>query len=387
MKKIFFYFLILLFATWLGVVIHNNPGYLIIIYRNITVETSLWLAIIALILLFILGYIVLRTSNIISSLFVTLRNWLKNRKKKRAHSQSVLAICDLIAGNFERAEKKFARFAKYSDIQLINYLAAALTAQKQNALKRQNYYLIQAEKIGSDQPITIGIVKAQLAILNQQWEESAIILRALQSVQPKNILILQLLKDVYLHEKRWHDLEKLIPLLRKRHEYKEQEIVSLEQLVYTNLLNLASQNNTIDHKWLTLSKHLQKDAGLAAIYTNHLIQQKRNDDAETILKITLRKILDPKLLDIYATLESTNPIKQLERAEKWLRSYSRNASLLLCLGKICRKQKLWGKTKDYLEASIKIQPTKEAYTELAEYLQTQNDLPGAINSYKKSLNL
>ena len=107
--------------------------------------------------------------------------------------------------------------------------------------------------------------------------------------------------------------------------------------------------------------------------------------AEAILKMVLRKILDEKLLGLYARLQSTQPIKQLMRAEEWLKDNLENAGLLLCLGRICRQQKLWGKARHYLERSARLAPTLDVYVELAKIMEEQGDLQGALDFYAKGV--
>ena len=59
--------------------------------------------------------------------------------------------------------------------------------------------------------------------------------------------------------------------------------------------------------------------------------------------------------------------------------------MLLCLGRICKQQKLWGKARQYLEKSARLAPTAAVYLELGEIMELQHDLQGALNYYTKGL--
>ena len=60
------------------------------------------------------------------------------------------------------------------------------------------------------------------------------------------------------------------------------------------------------------------------------------------------------------------------------------AVLLLALGRLCAQQQLWGKAQSYLEASLSVTPSRDAYTALAQlFQQTQNhDL--ATQNYQRA---
>lgn len=387
MKRIIISFLVLLFSVWLGIIMHRNPGYVLVSFHGFSIETSLWFAIIILMVLFLLLYILLRFSSSVKSVVRRIKQWISNRHERRARILTTLGLYDFVEGNLAGSEKKLIRAAKHSDMPLINYLAAAFIAQQQQELKRRDSYLLSAQKIGTDHPIAVGLTQARLQIFNQQWEEALATLQHLHKLQPKNIFILQLLKQTYLELKDWHGLKFLLPALHKNHAFSAEETNQLELRVYRELLLLGIENNTIEIKWDELPRHLKQHPTLIAIYTEYLLANNKADEAEIILKMILRKVLNDHLLELYAALPSTNFIKKISRAEGWLKANPENAALLLCLGRICKQQKLWGKAKQYLEKSICLKPTPAAYAELGQIMEMQNDLRGALDFYNKGLQI
>ncbi|MBU0744710.1 MAG: protoporphyrinogen oxidase [Gammaproteobacteria bacterium] len=387
MKRIVFYFLVLLLAVWLGITMHRNPGYVLIAYNNISVETSLWFATIALIFLFLVFYFFLRFSSGVIALTSYIKQWIGGRRKRRAHAQTVLGLYDLIEGNWEHAEKKLLRASKYSDMPLVNYLASAFMAQNQHAFKRRDGYLRLAQSVAKDRPVVVGLAQASLQIGNKQWEEASATLQSIGQLQPKNVYVLQLLQRVYLELKDWRGLEKILPSLRKRRVIGFEAINKLEEKVYKELLLIGLKNHTIETVWDNLPKYLHKDSELAAVYVEYLLANKREEEAENILKMALHKALSERLLELYALLTSEDPIKQLARAERWLKTKPENAKLLLCLGQICRKQKLWGKAIHYLEKSALIAPDLTVYAELGQIMAKQDDPKSALAFYEKGVSL
>jgi hypothetical protein len=54
-----------------------------------------------------------------------------------------------------------------------------------------------------------------------------------------------------------------------------------------------------------------------------------------------------------------DPARQLQTAEGWLKDHPQDASLLLTLGRLSLQNRLWGKARDYLESSLRMERNPE----------------------------
>ena len=73
----------------------------------------------------------------------------------------------------------------------------------------------------------------------------------------------------------------------------------------------------------------------------------------------------------------------IARAEEWLRGHPDDAGLLLALGRMCIRQRLWGKAQSYLEASLSVAETQAAHLELAR-LCDQLERPDEANRHYRA---
>lgn len=64
----------------------------------------------------------------------------------------------------------------------------------------------------------------------------------------------------------------------------------------------------------------------------------------------------------------------MQLAESWLKQAPQDAQLLLCLGRLCLRNQLWGKAREYLEASLQFARQADTCIELARLLASQGDL-------------
>ena len=78
---------------------------------------------------------------------------------------------------------------------------------------------------------------------------------------------------------------------------------------------------------------------------------------------------------------------QLQTAEAWLKDHPNDPSLLLTLGRLCLQTSLWGKARDYLESSLRVQRNPEACAELARLLAQLGDTERSNQLFQEGLGL
>ena len=121
-------------------------------------------------------------------------------------------------------------------------------------------------------------------------------------------------------------------------------------------------------QWKKLPAELKKDQEFSRSYVALLVQCGAVDSAEKIILRSLKKQWDTQLVRQYGLMESANTGKQLTQAERWLAAHDGDAELLLCLGRLCARDNLWGKARDYFEASYRLQHSTEICAELGRLL-------------------
>jgi HemY protein len=387
MRKLIYYFLVLLLAVWVGLKIAADPGYLLIAYQKNTIEMPLWLAVLAVLLLFFILYFVVRTISNIRSLAAKIRSWSRQRRVRRAWQRTHRGLIALYAGDWKLAEKDLIRAAGLTDTPIINYLSAAKAAQAQGALTRRDDYLYKIEVNGRLSELALGLTQARLQIRQHQYEQALATLQRLQQLAPKHKPLLKLLVRLYLRLQDWAALETLLPVLEKYNVYPEKKFTELQTQIYYGLLKNAQQgSDAFDLVWQRVPKSLRTGPQLLTLYVKFLAK-KDPDEAEEQLRRALEKELDGALLWQYGLIFSTKVDKQLHTAENWLKAQPKNPILLLTLGRLSMKNQLWGKARSYFEASLGIQPQASTYFELAKLLEQLNETNRALEYYRAGLAL
>lgn len=388
MKLLILFLTVLLLFVWLGLKIQADPGYVLLAYQQWTVETPLWFAIAAIVVGFILFHILLRLLYRLGNVASQWRVWAQQRRLRRAHERTSRGLIELAEGHWRAAEKDLLKAAQYTDMPLINYLSAARAAQELGEDERRDDYLHKAHLVMPSAEIAVGLTQAQLQFNHQQLEQALATVRRLHELAPKHPYILKLLQKIYLELQDYENLEVLLPSLKKAKVLSPNEMLLLQQKIYLGLLQQAEKSHDqglIETVWYRMPKELQKEPVILTQYVRYLLHAKQDVLAEQLLKETLKKRWDDALVTYYGLVIGEDNGKQLAQAESWLKLHPDDPALLLCLGRLCIRNSLWGKAKGYLEDCLALSPSAETYSTLAQLLEKMDEKEQANQYFKKGL--
>ncbi|MDD1619564.1 MAG: heme biosynthesis protein HemY [Methylococcaceae bacterium] len=369
---------------------YDNPGYVLIGIGHWSLETSLVVFAVSLIIGFFVFYLFFRLLGWLFRLPGQLKNRGKNIKFNRSQEALIAGLVDSAEGNWERAEKVLIKHASHSGAPLIHYLTAARAAQSRGAFDKRDEYLKKAADQAPDSSVLIGLTQAELHLSGNQFEQALETLTRLHSIDPTHANVLKLLHQTYQHVGDWQGIRKLIPSLHTNKILMEAEVKLLETEAYSQLLKQsAEKGNTeeIQSLWSEIPNYIKSMPGISAIYFASMIEAGAGAEIEQNLADVLSVNWDETLVALFGSIQSSNVSKQLETAEKWSYVHQENAVLLTVMGKLAVKCGDNFKAESYLAKSIAAEPTVQAYQLLGDLLFTQGDKDNAIMCYKNGLEL
>ncbi len=375
MRRIFLFALIALLAG-VGVVavIETDPGYVLLSYGAYTVETSLWVGLLLLVLFVLLVYGSIRLVSKLLAGQNSLASWLGTRKVRRSSRLTTRGLINFIEGNWARARRQLLNGAKNNEAPLINYLMAARSSYRLNEPDKMREYLGAAEASESEAGIAVTLTQAELRLHARQYEQALATLVRARKNAGRHPYVLELLQRAYRGLSDWENLSKLVPELRKYEVLPEAELARLERESYIEILKRSASRGEgeagerLKTAWQQMPPGLKQDAEVARVYAGLLVEQGEHGAADKIIVGALKHRWDPELVRLYGLVESESPQKQLDQAESWLSAHAEDAELLLCLGRLSARDKLWGKARDYFESSYRLERRPETCAELGRLL-------------------
>src|SRR5471032_892171 len=200
-----------------------------------------------------------------------------------------------------------------------------------------------------------------------------------------------------LHQQRgdWSSVIRLLPELRKDKVLPAGELAELERRAWGENLSLAVQREeqgevglqALERAWQQLTSAQRQEPQLVLAYAEQLRQLGADAQAEEALRAALKREYNSHLARLYGLLRGSDPSKQLQTAEGWLKNHPDDPSLLLTLGRLCLQSSLWGKARDYLEGSLRLQRNPEACAELARLLAQLGETDRSNQLFQEGLGM
>ena len=328
--------------------------------------------------------VLIKLWELIYKLFVYFGSRRKQRLTEKAHTSLTLGFIEYAEGRFENSEKILLQHVKYSDNRLLVYLTAARAAQQVGAYERRDEYLREAHLEAPDADVAIGLTKAELQLAHDQFEQALATLQQINSLSMNHPYVLTLLADTYRHLRDWDNLKQVLPALKKHGKLSAESFLTFEVAVCNGQLTDLARNldsSLLINFWNETPSHLKIIPQVIEHYARLLISVNAAGEAETVLRHYLDKNWHESTIILYSELDVMVDNSQLEAVESWLEDHQQNAWLLLALGKMCMSRTLWGKARNYLEASVSIRPMPENYLKLARLLEEHMEEPAAAQEY------
>lgn len=384
MRKLLFLLVITLAVGGvLGLLMRQDSGYVLLAYNGITIETSLWVLVTAMVItLFVMSwvkrilFILLRPSN-------SLAKVTGNLAQKRASRNTIRGMLELVGGNWNKAEKLLTNSAEKVPYPLINYIGAAYAASEQDEHERSKALLRSAHKSTPEAEFAIGFAQSQIQIKQHHYEGALASLLRLQKLKPKHRQVLKMLVAVYTQLKDWDALLTLTPTLKKDGIFDNDNMLELERNAFLALLDKIKFRNKlgqsknelvaeIESLWNKLDA-LSQDDRMRRLYAQTLIHFGDDAKAEHFIRTSLNNKWSEELIYEYGNIKQDNPKKLLAHCENWLKKEPASANLYLVCGRLSQSMMLWGKARDYYEQALSLDSQNEALAELSRLLKAMGD--------------
>jgi len=391
MKWLVTLLLILTTAITFTLLALEDPGFVIIGRGHWTIETTLSFFVILVTLGSLLLYGLLR---FLVTLWQLPAHFLRQRTTQQQHQHQEIflqSLFTLLESRWAEAEAKLLKVVSTASPPLATlcYFGATYAAFRQQAPDRAQGYLNEIRFHFPQEELSITLLQAQLQRAEHNLPASLTQALYLRTLAPKHNAVLLLLLTLYLQLADWPALLELLPELRKRKLLTVVQIQQLENRASIALIHHTLRTNPVQAAtlWSQIPKTTRLRPVVLKVYVKHLITAGDVITAEPLLRESLKYHWDADLVTLYGELETPNTSQQINSAESWLKTHETDPVLLLTLGRLCLRHRLWGKAQQYLETSAHLQPQPLAYQLLGNLLTQQEDPLKAADYYRRGLQL
>lgn len=383
MRWIFWVLLIIALATGVSLLAGNNDGFVLIVAPPYRLELSPNLLLLLIALVFVMLHFSLRLIHYTRRLPANVRAHKKQKRLEEGHRALIGSLHSAAEGHFDMAEKAAAKALNLGEDAGLSALIAARSSHKLNHKQQRDFYLAEAERLAPQAIVARLLMQAEFLVDDRQYSQALEILQTLEKHDARCIPALRLKLKVLLRLQNWEQAQAALQKMEKLDAIESWHVREVRQQIHRHLIQRYSENlSQLTAYWEKIPEEDRLNSRLAGPTARAFNQLGAGDMAAGIVEMNLADNWDSELARLFGDCASSNPQQQLQQAEYWLASHPQDAQLLLSIGKLCIRLGLWGKARNYLEASLSVQPDKDAHLVLAELLENQGNREAALEHYR-----
>lgn len=355
-----------------------DPGYLLVRYGGVVLETSIAIAVLILVVGIWVSIWVVQLLRRGLKTATRLADWQHSKAMLAQHQQQKKALLATLGGDWEQSFKALhaedqilSDSAEAQQRRFIRTALAAHTAHARGDFAERDRVLRASKNVLLQLPTLGPLLVAQWCLESGDIKNASKPLHQVLAVSKKNARAWSMLASVHIASKDWEEAEKCWAMLKK-----------LGQPYYTGLrfhaFDFQRQDvfaNPIAADSLMLAKLLARRAGALKEYQELAPAQRRNiafliawarelgvsqrgSEGAAVLAAALDEAWDASVFSQWSELALAAPEDGLQRASGWARGRTQDAHVQEVLGLLASHSEQWATAKDHFEAALKLLPEK-----------------------------
>lgn len=336
--------------------IAEDPGYVLVRFRGFTAQTSLLVAAVLLLLAWAA----------ITALW-RLARWpfgaFSRRHRRLSQQRLAEGLLALMEGRHSDAERDLSRASRLDTLRGPALLAAAEASSRRGEHARALESLDEAAQVA---PRAARVLRAR--VLRRDGKPAEALTLLTPEADNGNLspggwreFALAALASGDTRRAR----EALEPL-QKSGVLGTRAYNALETQVLVAGINAATDGAVLNALWSQLPKAQRRAPAVIDAYARKAASFGLVLPAMDEVESALRREWSSQLVETYGSLPGGDLEARLRRAEAWQESHPNDPHLLLALGRMCVRMSLWAKARQYLERSLALVPTSNAWEALGD---------------------
>ena len=295
-------------ATLLGLAVAEHSGYVLIAWKGLRYESSLWVFLLLLALAWGLFVGVRWLVRVLLASGGVVNPWSRRNRGKRQQLAADKGLLDLIEGRWERAVRHLSLAAEGERQPLMYYLGAARAAYKLGRVEEGEALLEKALRSQPQAELAVALTHAELQRERGDLDGALETLQAMRERHPRHHAVLEQLQRTLVERGDWAALLDLLPELRKTRVVEGEALAELERKAWIDRLQRAGEQGLeqgelalqpLTAAWQQLSSAQRQDAELLLAYARQLRALGAQEEAEEVLRKALKQGYDECLVRLY----------------------------------------------------------------------------------------
>ncbi|EDM82170.1 MULTISPECIES: heme biosynthesis HemY N-terminal domain-containing protein [unclassified Limnobacter] len=373
MKQLLGLLLVVVVAVAVTLMAQGNASKVLIFFGQYRIDMSLNFAVAAILLLFLVLYVMMRAWRASSQLPGKFKEYWMNRKQNallRANTQGLIA---LITGDEQGAHKALNQASKTGIETDLSYLIRAMSAMQADRYDVAEEILNQEKAKVGEHSHALVVLRGKVALSKQDFSGALGMLEAMDPLAAKLPQVQRLRMLALMGLGRWQDAlvqyRACVAVSALTNGEKNEALMR----IYAGLGENAGQDASKMQEVLSNAKPVElENVGVLRMLATGLLRTGLITAARTLLETALNQNYNKDLLPVYHQVSVLEPREALPNVERLLAQHPADLRLLELAADVCEREQLWGKAISRFEAVYAKQPSAHVAGKLERLYEAAN---------------
>ena len=386
MKQLLGLLLVVVVAVAVTLMAQGNASKVLIFFGQYRVDMSLNFAVVAILLLFLVLYVMMRAWRASSQLPGKFKEYWMNRKQNALLQANTQGLIALITGDEQGAQKALNQASKTGIETDLSYLIRAMSAIQADRYDVAEEILNQEKAKVGEHSHALVVLRGKVALSKQDFSGALSILEAMDPLAAKLPQVQRLRMLALMGLARWQDAlvqyRACVAVSALTNGEKNEALMR----IYAGLGESAGQDASKMKEVLSSAKPAElENVGVLRTLATGLQRSGLVTAARTLLEMALNQNYNKDLLPIYHQVAVLEPREALPNVERLLAQQPADLRLLELAADVCEREQLWGKAISRFEAVYAKQPSAHVAGKLERLYEAANQSERA-KTWREKLN-
>ena len=373
MKQLLGLLLVVVVAVAVTLMAQGNASKVLIFFGQYRIDMSLNFAVAAILLLFLVLYVMMRAWRASSQLPGKFKEYWMNRKQNALLQANTQGLIALITGDEQGAQKALNQASKTGIETDLSYLIRAMSAIQADRYDVAEEILNQEKAKVGEHSHALVVLRGKVALSKQDFSGALSILEAMDPLAAKLPQVQRLRMLALMGLARWQDAlvqyRACIAVSALTNGEKNEALMR----IYAGLGESAGQDASKMKEVLSSAKPAElENVGVLRTLATGLQRSGLVTSARTLLEMALNQNYNKDLLPIYHQVAVLEPREALPNVERLLAHQPADLRLLELAADVCEREQLWGKAISRFEAVYAKQPSAHVAGKLERLYEAAN---------------
>ncbi len=285
----------------------DKHGYVYISVGDYTIETSLLVAVIGILLFYALMAVTFRILGKIFRAHRSIRSFFGRRREESARENLYFGLIALLEHRYEEAQHLLISCTHSKHRSVASYIIAAEAAAKNGNEQECLDCLGRARELEPRSDLACTLLESGLYARAGKYEKAIDVLEQAAKIYPLHPAVSRSLGDLCLICKDYERMRELLPQLKNIRNFRYEDYLRILATLYRHDLEETSDADRVASMWSEVSRSFRKEPVIRGLFARRMAELGRIREAEDLFEEGFRKADIDSMLDEVASCSVALP--------------------------------------------------------------------------------